>query len=278
MENSYGAIFAPWNPQNCTIPVWHVAGITVSNPLMFVAALTGVLIGLHGYKISTTRQTKSWLIYALMFATFACMNFSGLFLNVFFKPKNFETLTPADGLTYFLAFADSYFSSAVCVCFLFCALVDIGVLNLDKSVSRHVIAGGYVLLFVGWYAGPYGLRLWNSFKYLYLGLTVVGSIGFFVIQLVSCLINRRWAAIGWLVCSVVVGLAVGLGTTFFSGKWVCDHLHYLNGFVIWYFCSDFALWGLVQFFVSSRDAEPEGTQKSLPVLSEKQQFIASLQA
>jgi hypothetical protein len=256
-----------WNPSKlrCAEQArWSVPGtdVVLYHPLMVLCAGLGVAVGLAGHTGIVRRGLGSADVrcaYALTFATFACMNLSGM--AVF-------TLWPQDDMpqdrrswrqkTAFML--DGAFSSITSLNFSLCALSDLGVLRLrSRRGDGVVVAAAFALIFYAYFLQNFRSGWDCVWQLLYTDLTRISSTLYFSVTLLRMAWRRSARGALPLVAAIVIGLK-GLHDLVDPALNLA-HCHLLGGLLtqieIWYLESDASLALLLAFYYASH-ATPEG--------------------
>jgi len=276
MHNGFGITYedrysrplgAPSQGSNftCISPTIHWHGITVYVPLQIPVTIMCIIIGWGGFAYLKKQQelkgNKGYVVYSIMMFFFGCMNFSGLFANSFF-PSGWVVGHPGSFAAIFFALADTYFTSVVNMSFIFCGLVDIGILNDKSRLFRWLYSLGMFAIAVGYHLTLNG-KWKNGFNWLYLDLCEIGFFAFVACGLVFLATHRRvlCKGLGPLVGAVANGL-MGI-STLHHADWVCKRFGlWVGPDMVWFFFSGLALFCLFLYFLQTTDA-----RKPSPLLS-----------
>eukprot|EP01097_Dermamoeba_algensis_P005759 TRINITY_DN3635_c0_g1_i1.p1 TRINITY_DN3635_c0_g1~~TRINITY_DN3635_c0_g1_i1.p1 ORF type:complete len:287 (+),score=59.66 TRINITY_DN3635_c0_g1_i1:65-862(+) len=239
----------------CMERKFEVDGFVVVNPDIAIFALGGALTGFLSFINVLYHRTKlrNHEVYMILFFLFGCMNTSGLFIN---------SLTPRTGsqmstISFIMMTIDRFCSSAVSLTFIYCGLVDVGLLK-DKSWSlRIVLLLNYMILWYWWNHDS----ATRAFDLLYTGLTEVGSLAYFVMSFITFYKFNSWRGWQWIALAGLSGLS---GVLILQGKLgdLCinsvrlpltsSYISVPNGEAIWYLFSDLSLLFFSIFYITSK--------------------------
>lgn len=274
-----------WNPATsngfyCNIKKIIIGHITVYQPDIAFFAICGALIGFTGF-ITILRRWKhlqNHETYAIIFFIFGCMNSSGLLANsIFMWGAGYSS--PA---SQWVNLIDGICSSAVSLTFIYCGLVDVGILKDGSWLTRLILLGSYLALAYYWYLNNHG-KIPNGFQILYTDVTEVGSLVFFLLSFVWFYQHKTLRGIEWLVLagvSGVIGILVllqklgDLCYLKFQVPFTSIELPLPNGGGIWYFFSDLSLVGFLFFYLASKSIQQPKDEKET---SEKLSLLTGIE-
>jgi hypothetical protein len=243
---------------------WHVPGteVVLYHPLMVICAGLGVAVGLAGRAGIMRRGLGSGDVryaYALTFATFACMNLSGMAVFTLW-PEDDVPLARRSWQQKAIFMLDGSFSSVTSLNFSLCALSDLGLLRLhSRCVDAALVAAAFALIFYAYYLQNFSSGYDCIWQLIYVDLTRYSSAAYFSITLLRMVWQRSTRGALPLVAAIVIGLK-GLHDLV-DPALNLKHCHLLGGLLtqieIWYLESDTSLALLLAFYYASHAARSE---------------------
>lgn len=260
----------PWSPdEGCkTHDITLDNDVVVHNPFLVLCAGLGVLVGIAGffltrkYLSSETDHNSPYLAssYTLIYMSFACMNFSGLVVWCFSDKatNNNNGHGKLSSSSQLWLMIDGIFSSLTSFNFIIAWMTDVGWFSLNKKWHKSILFFCYQLIAIGYFAETYlGWR--RGWDLLYIQLTQVGSVSYFLAQFIMMVRSNNFTGIRYLLIAGAVGL-IGL-TTFQNDKvqkFYCDvTLGWFDGLCVWYTQSDMSLALLLTFAITRYGKPPK---------------------
>eukprot|EP01097_Dermamoeba_algensis_P003320 TRINITY_DN2337_c0_g1_i2.p1 TRINITY_DN2337_c0_g1~~TRINITY_DN2337_c0_g1_i2.p1 ORF type:complete len:275 (+),score=71.44 TRINITY_DN2337_c0_g1_i2:233-1057(+) len=242
----------PGPPKICLIKnlvFWH---LNVSEANLVPLTIGGMAVGVGGVSYllsSSAAHIHSRVSYAIIFGFFFVMNFSAIVLHCFSPTINSALVSE------WMLFLDGLGTSGVGVSLIIAALVDLKVLP-DAGRVKLTLSGLLYLAFCyGWYSTVF--NKWPlGFPLLYLLVTVIGAVSYFVLQFVWLIKNGFNKSSFFLLGAFLVGM-LGLQTIRDPAlaSYLCDHLpHWLAGETPWFVASDLSLFLLLKYVTKRQNS------------------------
>lgn len=224
---------------------FYIGSFGIQSPELVPCCLVAIYLGFTLGRITLKTKTNSNITYAITFFTLGCMMTFSMITNSF-TPLNCK---PDGFINVFTNLIDVGLTSCVGYSFLIDGLVDFGVLSQYKKRTYHLLAGGYILIFIGWIIT--GLKLsFDGYLFMYYGIVGFCCGSWVVIQFMLMETSKNYSALRYFLIAAVSG-AVGFVSVLDLkiNALLCEMFTcYFGGEFTWFVATDVSIYCIFLFY------------------------------